>query len=105
MNFLSIQLHVFVSDHIVATLISQNVHTYCPISRIQSPEVTETRKVIQAFDVYSFGDILLEEVPYKLMHTTSSDEVIHFVRCVHSIVREDSKGLALKIFGVGILDR
>ncbi|XP_010541406.1 PREDICTED: probable inactive receptor kinase At4g23740 [Tarenaya hassleriana] len=64
-----------------------------PISRqagYRAPEVTDTRKSSQASDVYSFGVVLLELLTGKSpIHTTAGDEIIHLVRWVHSVVREE----------------
>ncbi|XVE58000.1 hypothetical protein DITRI_Ditri04bG0135100 [Diplodiscus trichospermus] len=64
-----------------------------PISRAagyRAPEVTDTRKAMQPSDVYSFGVVLLELLTGKSpIHTTGGDEVIHLVRWVHSVVREE----------------
>ncbi|KAK9276026.1 hypothetical protein L1049_005557 [Liquidambar formosana] len=64
-----------------------------PISRAagyRAPEVTDTRKALQPSDVYSFGVVLLELLTGKSpVHATGGDEVIHLVRWVHSVVREE----------------
>ncbi|KAL1108185.1 hypothetical protein V6Z11_D03G095600 [Gossypium hirsutum] len=64
-----------------------------PISRAagyRAPEVTDTRKAMQPSDVYSFGVVLLELLTGKSpIHTTGGDEIIHLVRWVHSVVREE----------------
>ncbi|KAJ9173688.1 hypothetical protein P3X46_016801 [Hevea brasiliensis] len=64
-----------------------------PISRAagyRAPEVTDTRKAAQPSDVYSFGVVLLELLTGKSpIHTTGGDEIIHLVRWVHSVVREE----------------
>ena len=64
-----------------------------PISRAagyRAPEVTDTRKGSQSSDVYSFGVVLLELLTGKSpIHATGGDEVIHLVRWVHSVVREE----------------
>lgn len=64
-----------------------------PIARAsgyRAPEVMDTRKATQASDVYSFGVLLLELLTGKSpVHTTSGDEIIHLVRWVHSVVREE----------------
>ncbi|CDY47625.1 BnaA01g13400D [Brassica napus] len=64
-----------------------------PISRqagYRAPEVTDTRKSSQLSDVYSFGVVLLELLTGKSpIHTTAGDEIIHLVRWVHSVVREE----------------
>ncbi|KAL0371887.1 UNVERIFIED_CONTAM: putative inactive receptor kinase [Sesamum calycinum] len=64
-----------------------------PIARAagyRAPEVTDTRKSMQPSDVYSFGVILLELLTGKSpIHMTNGDEVVHLVRWVHSVVREE----------------
>ncbi|KAK6947880.1 Leucine-rich repeat [Dillenia turbinata] len=64
-----------------------------PISRAagyRAPEVTDTRKATQSSDVYSFGVLLLELLTGKSpIHATGGDEVVHLVRWVHSVVREE----------------
>lgn len=56
----------------------------------RAPEVTDTRKSMQPSDVYSFGVILLELLTGKSpIHTTKGDDIIHLVRWVHSVVREE----------------
>lgn len=64
-----------------------------PISRAsgyRAPEVTDTRKAAQPADVYSFGVMLLELLTGKSpIHTTAGDEIVHLVRWVHSVVREE----------------
>ncbi|XP_057521162.1 probable inactive receptor kinase At4g23740 [Amaranthus tricolor] len=64
-----------------------------PISRaagFRAPEVTDTRKATQPSDVYSFGVFLLELLTGKSpVHATGGDELVHLVRWVHSVVREE----------------
>lgn len=64
-----------------------------PISRAagyRAPEVTDTRKASQVSDVYSFGVVLLELLTGKSpIHAAGGDEVVHLVRWVHSVVREE----------------
>nr|GMD94922.1 probable inactive receptor kinase At4g23740 [Ipomoea batatas] len=56
----------------------------------RAPEVMDTRKATQPSDVFSFGVLLLELLTGKSpVHTTSGDEIIHLVRWVHSVVREE----------------
>ncbi|XWS50415.1 hypothetical protein CRYUN_Cryun12cG0085700 [Craigia yunnanensis] len=56
----------------------------------RAPEVTDTRKATQASDVYSFGVLLLELLTGKSpIHATSGEEIVHLVRWVHSVVREE----------------
>lgn len=63
-----------------------------PISRAagyRAPEVTDTRKATQTSDVYSFGVVLLELLTGKGPIHTTGDEIVHLVRWVHSVVREE----------------
>lgn len=56
----------------------------------RAPEVTDTRKSTPASDVYSFGVLLLELLTGKSpIHTTGGEEVVHLVRWVNSVVREE----------------
>ncbi|XP_044476524.1 probable inactive receptor kinase At4g23740 [Mangifera indica] len=56
----------------------------------RAPEVTDTRKAAQPSDVYSFGVVLLELLTGKSpIYTTGGDELVHLVRWVHSVVREE----------------
>lgn len=88
--FLNSQQYGCVSDVGLTTIMSP---LGPPISRAagyRAPEVTDTRKAQQPSDVYSFGVVLLELLTGKSpVHTTSGDEVVHLVRWVHSVVREE----------------
>ncbi|KAG8381193.1 hypothetical protein BUALT_Bualt06G0096800 [Buddleja alternifolia] len=67
----------------------------------RAPEVTDTRKSSQPSDVYSFGVVLLELLTGKSpIHTSGGEEVIHLVRWVHSVVREEWTG---EVFDVELL--
>lgn len=56
----------------------------------RAPEVTDTRKASHASDVYSFGVLLLELLTGKSpVHATGTEEVVHLVRWVNSVVREE----------------
>lgn len=86
--FLNSKQQGYVCDLGLATIMSQ------PASPMQggyrAPEVTDTRKVTQASDVYSFGVLIFELLTGKSpIHTAGGDEVIHLVRWVHSVVREE----------------
>ncbi|RDX64875.1 putative inactive receptor kinase, partial [Mucuna pruriens] len=88
--FLNTKQYGCVSDLGLATISSSLA---LPISRAagyRAPEVTDTRKAAQPSDVYSFGVVLLELLTGKSpIHTTGGDEIIHLVRWVHSVVREE----------------
>ncbi|KAL1364324.1 hypothetical protein HN51_012508 [Arachis hypogaea] len=88
--FLNAKQYGCVSDLGLASIMSSLA---LPISRAagyRAPEVTDTRKAAQPSDVYSFGVVLLELLTGKSpIHTTGGDEIIHLVRWVHSVVREE----------------
>lgn len=88
--FINTKQYGCVSDLGLATMSSSLA---LPISRAagyRAPEVTDTRKAAQPSDVYSFGVVLLELLTGKSpIHTTGGDEIIHLVRWVHSVVREE----------------
>ncbi|VFQ67993.1 unnamed protein product [Cuscuta campestris] len=55
-----------------------------------APEMSDTRKPTHPSDVYSFGVLLLELLTGKSpVHATVGDEIVHLVRWVHSVVREE----------------
>ncbi|KAJ0099470.1 hypothetical protein Patl1_20298 [Pistacia atlantica] len=67
----------------------------------RAPEVTDSRKATQASDVYSFGVLLLELLTGKSpIHATGGEEVIHLVRWVNSVVREE---WTAEVFDVALL--
>lgn len=88
--FLNLKQYGCVSDVGLASVMNSLA---APISRAagyRSPEVTDTRKAAQPSDVYSFGVVLLELLTGKSpIHTTAGDEIVHLVRWVHSVVREE----------------
>ncbi|MCL7028578.1 hypothetical protein MKW94_011072 [Papaver nudicaule] len=88
--FLNSQNYGLVSDLGLTTLMNP---VPPPISRAagyRAPEVVDTRKAAQPSDVYSYGVLLLELLTGKSpVHTTGGDEVIHLVRWVQSVVREE----------------
>ncbi|KAK1399471.1 putative inactive receptor kinase [Heracleum sosnowskyi] len=86
--FLNSKQHGCVCDLGLATIMSPSA---TPMQGgYRAPEVTDTRKVSQASDVYSFGVLIFELLTGKSpIHTAGGDEVIHLVRWVHSVVREE----------------
>ncbi|CAO2186248.1 unnamed protein product [Urochloa humidicola] len=56
-----------------------------------APEVTDTRKASQSSDVYSFGVFILELLTGKspVQITGGGNDVVHLVRWVQSVVREE----------------
>ncbi|RZC56556.1 hypothetical protein C5167_015414 [Papaver somniferum] len=88
--FLNSQNYGLVSDLGLTTLMNP---VPPPISRAagyRAPEVVDTRQAAQPSDVYSYGVLLLELLTGKSpVHTTGGDEVIHLVRWVQSVVREE----------------
>ncbi|CAL0313339.1 unnamed protein product [Lupinus luteus] len=88
--FLNTKQYGSVSDLGLATIMSSLTPPISRSSGYRAPEVTDTRKAGQASDVYSFGVVLLELLTRKSpIHTTVGDEIIHLVRWVHSVVREE----------------
>ncbi|XP_020246010.1 probable inactive receptor kinase At4g23740 isoform X2 [Asparagus officinalis] len=57
----------------------------------RAPEVVDVRRSTQASDVYSFGVLVLELLTGKspIQITGGGDEVVHLVRWVQSVVREE----------------
>lgn len=79
-----------VSDVALAPLMNQIPLPLMRISGYRAPEITDSRKPTQASDVYGFGVLLLELLTGKSpMHATSGDEMVHLVRWVSSVVREE----------------
>ncbi|GFP86689.1 probable inactive receptor kinase at4g23740 [Phtheirospermum japonicum] len=79
-----------VSDLGLSTVMSSLSPPIARAAGYRAPEVTDTRKSQQPSDVYSFGVILLELLTGKTpVHTINGDEIVHLVRWVHSVVREE----------------
>ncbi|XP_050377955.1 probable inactive receptor kinase At4g23740 [Argentina anserina] len=79
-----------VSDIGLTTIMSSLTPPVSRAAGYRAPEVTDTRKAAQPADVYSFGVVLLELLTGKSpIHTTAGDEMVHLVRWVHSVVREE----------------
>ncbi|XP_051137507.1 probable inactive receptor kinase At4g23740 [Andrographis paniculata] len=88
--FLNDQKLGCVSDFGLSAIMSGLAPPIARAAGYRGPEVTDTRKTTQASDVYSFGVILLELLSGKTaIHTMNGDEVVHLVRWVHSVVREE----------------
>ncbi|KAL5098778.1 hypothetical protein RYX36_003105 [Vicia faba] len=88
--FLNTKQYGCVSDLGLATIMSSVCQPISRAAGYRAPEVTDTRKATQASDVYSFGVVLLELLTGKSpIHTTRGDEIVHLVRWVHSVVREE----------------
>ncbi|CAA0812115.1 Probable inactive receptor kinase [Striga hermonthica] len=79
-----------VSDLGLSTVMSPLSPPVARAAGYRAPEVTDTRKSQQASDVYGFGVVLLELLTGKTpVHTVNGDEMVHLVRWVHSVVREE----------------
>ncbi|KAG8375066.1 hypothetical protein BUALT_Bualt10G0061600 [Buddleja alternifolia] len=88
--FLNPQQYGCVSDLGLSTIMSALAPPIARAAGYRAPEVTDTRKAMQPSDVYSYGVILLELLTGKSpVHTTNGDEMVHLVRWVHSVVREE----------------
>ncbi|WCJ26445.1 Leucine-rich repeat protein kinase family protein [Euphorbia peplus] len=88
--FLNSEQYGCISDLGLATIMSALAPPISRAAGYRAPEVTDTRKAGQPSDVYSFGVVLLELLTGKSpIHTTGGDEIIHLVRWVHSVVREE----------------
>ncbi|KAJ0802669.1 putative protein kinase RLK-Pelle-LRR-III family [Helianthus annuus] len=99
--FLNSQNYGCISDIGLSTVMSQIATPIARAAGYRAPEITDTRKATQPSDVYSFGVLLLELLTGKSpVHTTSGDEVVHLVRWVHSVVREEWTG---EVFDVELL--
>ncbi|KAI4339453.1 hypothetical protein MLD38_024397 [Melastoma candidum] len=76
--------------------LSQLANITAPPNRIdgyRAPEVTDTRKVSQKADVYSFGVLLLELLTGKApVHSELNEDGVDLPRWVQSVVREEWTG-------------
>ncbi|XP_057511021.1 probable inactive receptor kinase At4g23740 [Actinidia eriantha] len=88
--FLNSRGYGCVSDHGLSTIMGPLAPLISRAAGYRAPEVTDTRKASQPSDVYSYGVLLLELLTGKSpVHTTAGDEIVHLVRWVHSVVREE----------------
>lgn len=88
--FLNSKRYGCVSDVGLSSIMSSLAHPVARAAGFRAPEITDTRKATQPSDVYSYGVLLLELLTGKSpVHTTNGDEIIHLVRWVHSVVREE----------------
>ncbi|GAB4857486.1 hypothetical protein Ancab_015395 [Ancistrocladus abbreviatus] len=88
--FLNSQQYGCISDFGLATIMSPLAPAISLAAGYQAPEVTDSRKASHASDVYSFGVFLLELLTGKSpIHATGGEELVHLVRWVHSVVREE----------------
>ncbi|XP_047340636.1 probable inactive receptor kinase At4g23740 [Impatiens glandulifera] len=88
--FLNPERYGVVSDLGLSAIMGQLSSPIARAAGYRAPEVTDTRKALQPSDVYSFGVLLLELLTGKSpVHAAGGDEVVHLVRWVHSVVREE----------------
>ncbi|KAG6538314.1 probable inactive receptor kinase At4g23740 [Zingiber officinale] len=89
--FLNSQQYGCISDLGLSSLVNSIVRTAPRMAGYRAPELVDTRKATQASDVYSFGVLLLELLTGKSpIHVRGAgDEVVHLVRWVQSVVREE----------------
>lgn len=99
--FLNSQQYGCVCDLGLPTLMNPITPPAIRATGYRAPEVTDTRKVTQASDVYSFGVFILELLTGKSpVYSSGGEEIIHLVRWVHSVVREEWTG---EVFDVELL--
>lgn len=88
--FLNPQEYGCISDVGLTTISSPLPPAVVRAAGYCAPEVIDSRKASQASDVYSFGVVILELLTGKsAVYNTVGGEVIHLVRWVHSVVREE----------------
>lgn len=80
-----------VSDLGLAAIVSPTIPQSPRIAGYRAPEVVDIRKASQASDVYSFGVLILELLTGRspIQLTASGGEILHLVRWVQSVVREE----------------
>ncbi|KAL3834261.1 hypothetical protein ACJIZ3_008997 [Penstemon smallii] len=83
--FLNTQQYSCVTDVGLSMLTSQMT-----LTDYHAPEVTHTKTVSQASDVYNFGVVLIELVSGKTSQITTYDgEIVSLVTWIHSTIREE----------------
>lgn len=88
--FLNAQNYGCVSDLGLSTLMNPTSPPLSRASGYRAPELIDTRKASQASDVYSVGVVLLELLTGKsAVHASGGEEIVHLVRWVQSVVREE----------------
>ncbi|KAF3432885.1 hypothetical protein FNV43_RR23987 [Rhamnella rubrinervis] len=88
--FLNSKGYGCISDIGLVTLMSPMPPPAMRAAGYRAPEVNDTRKASHASDVYSFGVLLLELLTGKSpVHATGTEQVVHLVRWVNSVVREE----------------
>lgn len=100
--FLNSKEYGCLSDTGLATLMSPASAPALRATGYRAPEATDPRKATPASDVFSFGVLLLELLTGKnpTTHATGGEEVVHLVRWVSSVVREEWTG---EVFDVELL--
>ncbi|XP_019169985.1 PREDICTED: probable inactive receptor kinase At4g23740 [Ipomoea nil] len=90
--FLNSRQYGCVSDVGISTIMSPLTLPVARSAGYCAPEAMDNRRAAQPpSDVYSFGVVLLELLTGKspLHATRGGDEIVHLVRWVHSVVREE----------------
>ncbi|CAH9089728.1 unnamed protein product [Cuscuta epithymum] len=99
--FLNSKQYGCISDVALSSLMTSLAPPVARAAGYRAPETLDTRKPTHSSDVYSFGVLLLELLTGKSpIHTTAGDEIIHLVRWVHSVVREE---WTAEVFDINLL--
>lgn len=88
--FLNRRQYGCVGDVGLAAVMNSAMPSTSRTAGYRAPELFDFRKATQASDVYSFGVLLLELLTGKSpVYARGGEEVVHLVRWVHSVVREE----------------